>query len=243
MDTALTPNLDPLAIAEAWKKAGRDVAIATVVETWGSAPRPVGSHLVIDADGNFDGSVSGGCVEGAVVAEAIDVIGDGKPRCWNSASPTKPPGASACPAAAASGSMSSGSAEAMDLALSNALNAERRRAPGGGPGHRPRRRRGARWCARASDDRRRRSARRSRRRSAPAVRGTVEAGRRQLFLNVERAAAAPGGDRRRPYQPGAGADGDGRRLRRRGHRPAHRLRDAGAVSRRAAHRRLAGDAC
>lgn len=68
---------DPLIIAEAWTDEGRDVAIATVVETWGSAPRPVGSHLVIDADGNFHGSVSGGCVEGAVVTEAIDVIDTG----------------------------------------------------------------------------------------------------------------------------------------------------------------------
>ena len=48
-----------------------------MVETWGSAPRPVGSHLVIDAEGNFHGSVSGGCVEGAVVTEALDVIGAG----------------------------------------------------------------------------------------------------------------------------------------------------------------------
>lgn len=71
---------DPLAIAQAWTGEGRQVALATVVETWGSAPRPVGSHLVIDADGNFEGSVSGGCVEGAVVAEAIDVIGNGKAK-------------------------------------------------------------------------------------------------------------------------------------------------------------------
>jgi xanthine/CO dehydrogenase XdhC/CoxF family maturation factor len=73
-------SLDPLAIAERWQGEGRRVAVATVVETWGSAPRPVGSHLVIDADGNFHGSVSGGCVEGAVVAEAGDVIASGKPR-------------------------------------------------------------------------------------------------------------------------------------------------------------------
>ncbi len=66
--------------AEKWKKSGRDVAVATVIETWGSAPRPVGSSLVIDGDGNFEGSVSGGCVEGAVIAEALDVIGDGKAR-------------------------------------------------------------------------------------------------------------------------------------------------------------------
>ncbi len=66
--------------AEAWVKEGRRVAIATVVETWGSAPRPVGSHLVIDADGQFQGSVSGGCVEGDVVSQAMDVIEDGKAR-------------------------------------------------------------------------------------------------------------------------------------------------------------------
>jgi len=71
---------DPLIIAEGWMQSGKDVAIATVVETWGSAPRPVGSHLVIDAEGTFHGSVSGGCVEGAVISEAIEVIGSGKPK-------------------------------------------------------------------------------------------------------------------------------------------------------------------
>ena len=71
---------DVLKTAEAWRAAGRDVALATVIETWGSAPRPVGSHLVIDREGNFEGSVSGGCVEGAVVSEAVDVIEDGRPR-------------------------------------------------------------------------------------------------------------------------------------------------------------------
>jgi xanthine/CO dehydrogenase XdhC/CoxF family maturation factor len=51
-----------------------------VVDTWGSAPRPAGSHLVIDGDGNFEGSVSGGCVEGAVITEALDVITSGAPK-------------------------------------------------------------------------------------------------------------------------------------------------------------------
>jgi len=73
-------NRDVLAIAEDWRKAGREVAIATVVQTWGSAPRPVGSHLVVDGEGSFEGSVSGGCVEGAVVGEAVDVIASAKPR-------------------------------------------------------------------------------------------------------------------------------------------------------------------
>ncbi|MDM9628211.1 XdhC family protein [Rhizobium sp. S152] len=75
MDGAL--QHDPLVVAETWKSSGRNVAIATVVETWGSAPRPAGSHLVIDAEGNFEGSVSGGCVEGAVITEALDVIASG----------------------------------------------------------------------------------------------------------------------------------------------------------------------
>ncbi|MGN6551195.1 MAG: XdhC family protein [Pararhizobium sp.] len=78
--TGSTTILDPLVTAEAWMNSGRTVAVATVVETWGSAPRPVGSHLVIDADGNFEGSVSGGCVEGAVVTEAMDVLDSGEPR-------------------------------------------------------------------------------------------------------------------------------------------------------------------
>jgi xanthine/CO dehydrogenase XdhC/CoxF family maturation factor len=69
-----------LAAAQSWREQGRAVALATVIETWGSAPRPVGSHLVIDGDGNFEGSVSGGCVEGAVVGEALDVIDAGRPR-------------------------------------------------------------------------------------------------------------------------------------------------------------------
>src|SRR5262245_46050665 len=71
---------DILKAAEDWRKQGRGVALATVVETWGSAPRPVGSNLVIDSEGNFLGSVSGGCVEGAVVTEAMDVIASGKPK-------------------------------------------------------------------------------------------------------------------------------------------------------------------
>jgi xanthine/CO dehydrogenase XdhC/CoxF family maturation factor len=76
----LSSDTEILAAAEAWREAGKGVAIATVVETWGSAPRPTGSNLVIDQDGNFLGSVSGGCVEGAVVTEALEVIETGQAR-------------------------------------------------------------------------------------------------------------------------------------------------------------------
>ncbi len=74
------PDHSVLEQASGWLAEGRKVAVATVVETWGSAPQPVGSQLVIDADGNFIGSVSGGCVEGEVVSEAIDIIATGKPK-------------------------------------------------------------------------------------------------------------------------------------------------------------------
>jgi xanthine/CO dehydrogenase XdhC/CoxF family maturation factor len=73
-------DADILKTAENWVAEGRRIALATVVDTWGSAPRPTGSHLVIDADGNFEGSVSGGCVEGEVISEAIEVIASGVPK-------------------------------------------------------------------------------------------------------------------------------------------------------------------
>jgi xanthine/CO dehydrogenase XdhC/CoxF family maturation factor len=76
----LSTDSDILRAAEDWRRQGREVALATVVQTWGSAPRPVGANLVIDQEGNFLGSVSGGCVEGAVVTEALDVIESGKPK-------------------------------------------------------------------------------------------------------------------------------------------------------------------
>ncbi|PWG17405.1 XdhC family protein [Salibaculum griseiflavum] len=74
----MTGDLPALALD--WHRDGRRVALATVVETWGSAPRPVGSQLVIDGQGAMEGSVSGGCVEGAVITEALEALEDGKPR-------------------------------------------------------------------------------------------------------------------------------------------------------------------
>ncbi|MEL4070157.1 XdhC family protein [Ochrobactrum sp. GPK 3] len=70
---------DVLSLAEDWLRMGRQVALATVVQTWGSAPRRMGSQLIVDADGLFQGSVSGGCVEAEVLARAADVIRTGKP--------------------------------------------------------------------------------------------------------------------------------------------------------------------
>ena len=66
--------------AVAWFDAGHQATLATVIRTWGSAPRPVGAMLVIRDDGHVIGSVSGGCVEGAVIEEAQAAIRDGKPR-------------------------------------------------------------------------------------------------------------------------------------------------------------------
>ena len=66
--------------AERWLSGGHRVALGTVVKTWGSAPRPAGSQLGVREDGVFTGSVSGGCVEGAVIQEAQESIQDGKTR-------------------------------------------------------------------------------------------------------------------------------------------------------------------
>jgi len=71
---------DVLEQAAAWRRDGRAVALATVVSTWGSAPRRPGSQLAVDENGAMAGSVSGGCVEGAVIAEAREVMADGRPR-------------------------------------------------------------------------------------------------------------------------------------------------------------------
>ena len=74
-------NVDPvLAQAVEWLDAGRRVALATVTNTWGSAPRRAGSHMVVADDGSFSGSVSGGCIEGAVIDTALEVIESGVPR-------------------------------------------------------------------------------------------------------------------------------------------------------------------
>jgi xanthine/CO dehydrogenase XdhC/CoxF family maturation factor len=66
--------------AQAWHDAGRKVALATVVSTWGSSPRPAGSMLIVDEQGEMQGSVSGGCIEGAVIREAMEIMRGAPPR-------------------------------------------------------------------------------------------------------------------------------------------------------------------
>ena len=67
--------LTPLSI---WLKDKRKIALATVISTWGSSPRPVGGQMAIDQNGEIIGSVSGGCIEGAVITEGIKSLSDGK---------------------------------------------------------------------------------------------------------------------------------------------------------------------
>jgi xanthine/CO dehydrogenase XdhC/CoxF family maturation factor len=71
---------DELEQAAQWRDAGLGVALATVIQTWGSSPRPAGSQLAVNEKSEFTGSVSAGCVEAVVVEAALDVIASGAPR-------------------------------------------------------------------------------------------------------------------------------------------------------------------
>ena len=71
-------NIEVISEANNWLNKGYKVALATVLETWGSAPRRAGSQLAIRDDGHMIGSVSGGCVEGDVVANALELFEDPK---------------------------------------------------------------------------------------------------------------------------------------------------------------------
>jgi len=62
-----------------WLEANQKVVLATVIQTWGSSPRPTGSRMVVNENGDFSGSVSGGCVESAVVRECVGIIKENKP--------------------------------------------------------------------------------------------------------------------------------------------------------------------
>ena len=70
----------PVELLAQWRAAGKAAALATVVSTWGSSPRPEGSHLAVDEAGHFVGSVSGGCIEGAVIEAAAQVMASGRPQ-------------------------------------------------------------------------------------------------------------------------------------------------------------------
>jgi xanthine/CO dehydrogenase XdhC/CoxF family maturation factor len=76
----MTEAEDILTVAAEWIAAGEHVAIATVTETWGSSPRPPGSQMAVTASGRMAGSVSGGCIEGAVAGAAQETILNGKPQ-------------------------------------------------------------------------------------------------------------------------------------------------------------------
>jgi xanthine dehydrogenase accessory factor/LAO/AO transport system kinase len=76
----MSEGAEVLRKARDWSEGGCGVALATVVTTWGSAPRGAGSQLAVNDRGEFVGSVSGGCVEPAVIREALAAIADGKPR-------------------------------------------------------------------------------------------------------------------------------------------------------------------
>ena len=65
--------------AKDWLSAKRNVVLATVIQTWGSSPRPIGSRMIINDKGDFSGSVSGGCVETAVVRECLDLFKEKRP--------------------------------------------------------------------------------------------------------------------------------------------------------------------
>jgi xanthine/CO dehydrogenase XdhC/CoxF family maturation factor len=71
---------DLISTIDAWRARGDSVAIATVVKTGGSTPRPIGAKMIVNSRGEFAGSVSGGCVEGAVIEESLRVIKSGKPK-------------------------------------------------------------------------------------------------------------------------------------------------------------------
>jgi xanthine/CO dehydrogenase XdhC/CoxF family maturation factor len=76
----MSDSEDVLATAAHWRAAGENVALATVVETWGSSPRPAGSRLAVSASGKLAGSVSGGCIEGAVADAAKQTMASGAPQ-------------------------------------------------------------------------------------------------------------------------------------------------------------------
>ena len=79
----MTEAEDVLSMAASWREAGEQVALATVTQTWGSSPRPAGSQMAVTKSGRMAGSVSGGCIEGAVADAAMRALETGKPQLLN----------------------------------------------------------------------------------------------------------------------------------------------------------------
>ena len=233
----LNRDEDILQAAENWQKAGHGVALATVVETWGSAPRPAGSSLVINDDGTFLGSVSGGCVEGAVVTEALDVIASGKPKmlefgvadetAWNVGSVLRRhhprlrrEGGPVVKLETLTQVNTERAARRPVIVITDTANGEQRLVKAKDIATDP-------LSAELSKQLAHGQERHDRERRQKAV---------PQCLRADRAAR----DRRRgPYQPGAGAAGALARLRRDGGGSAHGVRQPRALSRRAADRRMA----
>jgi xanthine/CO dehydrogenase XdhC/CoxF family maturation factor len=80
MSNEIVEAEDVLSVAANWRARGEDVALATVTETWGSSPRPAGSQMAVSLSGRMAGSVSGGCIEGAVAEAARKTIATGAPQ-------------------------------------------------------------------------------------------------------------------------------------------------------------------
>ena len=200
----LNRDEDILKAAEDWQKAGHGVALATVVETWGSAPRPAGSSLVINDDGTFLGSVSGGCVEGAVVTEALDVIASGQPKMleFGVADETAWNVGLSCGGTIRVFVEKVASRETRDASRTQC---RARRAAAGDRRHRYRQRRAA-----AGEGRRFRRRSPARRAGKAVAHGQErhDRGRRQETVSQRLCADRPARHHRRgPYQPGAGAAG------------------------------------
>jgi xanthine/CO dehydrogenase XdhC/CoxF family maturation factor len=78
-ECAMIDAEDVLSVAAGWLEEGEHVALATVVKTWGSSPRPAGSQMAVTLSGRMAGSVSGGCIEGAVAQAALAALASGAP--------------------------------------------------------------------------------------------------------------------------------------------------------------------
>ena len=207
-----------------WLREGKGAALATVIETWGSAPRPRGSQLAISSEAEMAGSVSGGCVEGAVVAEALEALGDGVPRvleygvtdeeafavglaCGGTIRVlVEPLGVGDGPDADLIARLAAARAERRPVVYAVRPDTWQRRLIDG-PGD-------PLW---------------NEARGASRLRSVGF--RRRLVPRRAQSAAADGRGRRGPHRPGAGADGAAGRLRRGGGGSARGFRERGAVSR------------